>query len=89
MTPASPVSLKHTDCLRLEVTYAKDQPQYLPLPVLLSFTRNRVTTRWRLTWRERLRVLWTGNVWHQALTFGQALQPVKLSATEPSLKDLT
>ena len=39
--------------------WAKNQPEYLPLP---SYTNDHETvTCWRLTWRERLRIFWTGS----------------------------
>jgi len=64
------------------VVYAKDQPEYLPLPAHRA-TDGRVTTCWRLSWRERLRVLFGGRVWLQMLTFNKPLQPVKLLTVMP------
>ena len=55
------------------IVWAKNQPPYLPLP---AYTDTRETIScWRLTWRERLRVLWTGQLWLRQMNFGQALQP--------------
>lgn len=65
-----------------EVVYAKDQPEYLPLPAHRA-EDGCVTTRWRLTWKERLKVLVTGNIWLQLLTFNQPLQPVMLHTHLP------
>lgn len=79
MTPASPV-LKRAE--HPEIVYAKNQPPYIPLPAVRS-DDGRVTTRWRLTWRERLTLLLRGDLYLQVLTFGGPLQPVKLSVTEP------
>ena len=42
---------------------------------------------WRLTWRERVRVLFTGRVWVRQLNFGQPLQPQKLSVMSPFLPE--
>lgn len=64
------------------VTYAKDQPEYLNLPAHVD-EHGRVTTRWKLTWRERLRILLYGNLWLSILTFGQKLQPVRLDTECP------
>lgn len=63
--------------------WAKDQPPYLPLP---AYTNERETiSLWALTWRERLRVLFTGRLWLRQLNFGQPLQPLKPSTTSPFL----
>ena len=65
---------------------AKDQPQYQPLPAFQHFDKSgRVTFCWRLTWRERLKLLFTGTLWHQVLTFEQPLQPQKLLVDKPEM----
>lgn len=56
------------------IVYAKDQPEYLPLPAYRS-TDGMVISCWALNWRERLRVLFTGRIWFNVLTFNQPLQP--------------
>jgi len=82
MKPASPVYESAKELWGVaEVVYAKDQPQYLPLPAL-RFLDGVVVTRWVLSWKERLRVLLTGSVYLSQLTFNSPLQPVKLS-TDP------
>ena len=59
---------------------AKDQPQYNPLPICRTRDdQGRVVFCWKLTWRERFRVLFGGVIWHQVLTFGSLLQPQKLT----------
>ncbi len=63
-------------------TYAKDQPEYNPLPCYRC-EDGTVVTRWRLTFSERLRILIGGSLWLSILTFGQALQPVKLDTECP------
>lgn len=68
------------------VTYAKDQPQYKPLPAHAFFdAEGRIAFCWKLSWRERLQVLWRGVVWQQVLTFGAPLQPQKLTADRPEM----
>lgn len=62
-------------------TYAKDQPEYLPLPALTDGTT--CITCWRLTWRERLRVLFSGRLWLSQLHFGSPLQPQRPSVERP------
>lgn len=68
-----------------EVVFAKDQPEYQPMPaavVQYSDGSIGVITRYRLSWRERLRVLFFGSVWFQLLTAGSP-QPQLPSVQEP------
>jgi hypothetical protein len=66
---------------------AKDQPQYMPMPAHVDPTLSEVpiTCCWRLTWRERLAILLTGNIWHTVLTFGGSLQPQLLQVVKPEM----
>jgi len=69
-------------------TFAVNQAPYLPLPAHLDTSpAERVTTCWQLSWRERLKVLWTGRIWWQQLTYGQSLQPVKSMVDRPLLME--
>jgi hypothetical protein len=84
LTPVSPVA----PGLDLpEVVYAKDQPQYIPLPAY-RYDDGTVVTRWRLSWRERLAVLFGGSIWLTLLTFNKPLQPVMLDAKCPILNTI-
>lgn len=65
------------------VVIAKDQPEYQPLPA--HFDSGVVTCCWKLSLRERLRIFFTGKVWHQVMTFGNPLQPQLLMAAKPQL----
>lgn len=65
-----------------EVTFAKNQPEYLQLPARVSPT-GRVTTKWKLSIGERIKLIFGGSVYLQILTFGDRLQPVKLSVGPP------
>lgn len=89
MTPQSrvlPHSLAHP-AVRYAV-YAEDQPEYLQLPCLKSSApEGRITTRWKLTWRERFEIFLSGDLWLQVLTFHKPLQPVKLMTEEPCPED--
>lgn len=71
----------------VNATYAKDQPEYIPLPV---FKRHDglVLSCWRMSWRERLRVLLTGRVWVGALTFHKPLQPLMVMTTACEILEL-
>jgi hypothetical protein len=55
------------------VIWAKNQPPYLPLP---AYTNDKETIScWKLTWRERFKLLITGVFWLRQMNFGEKLQP--------------
>jgi hypothetical protein len=68
---------------QFEVVFAKDQPQYMPLPVLPLNDGQVVISRWRMTWKDRLRLLWTGNVYLWIWSFGRPILPVAIECDEP------
>lgn len=70
------------------VVIAKDQPQYLPLPAhrFAGDPQGRIAFCWKMTWRERIAVLFTGTLWHQVLTFNEPLQPQKLEIEKPEMR---
>lgn len=71
MTPTTVPPLDHGSA----VTFAADQPEYEPLPAWRT-DDGTVITRWSLTWRERIRLLFGRPIWLYVLTFGAPLQPV-------------
>jgi hypothetical protein len=63
------------------VVWAKNQPPFLPLP---AWTNERETiSLWKLTWRERIALLFTGRLWHRQMNFGHKLQGVSMSVETP------
>jgi hypothetical protein len=68
-------------------TFAKDQKQYNPLPAYRygNDSEGRIVCCWRLTFRERMRVLMFGVIWHHILTFYRPLQPQLLSIDKPEM----
>lgn len=69
------------------VVYAKDQPEYRPLPAYQYNDKyGRITCLWSLSFIERLQVLFTGRIWHTIMTYGRPLQPQLLTTTKPSMK---
>ncbi len=84
MQPIRPYELTVDNELGRNVTFASNQPEYFPLPAVMSRS-GIVLTRWKMTWKERLLALWSGNVWLQCYTFDGRLQPVKLSIEEPAI----
>ncbi len=68
------------------VVFAKDQPQYQPLPAHVSESGT-VTTCWKLSVVERVAVFVFGRIWWTQLTFNRPLQPVKPSVEAPVLEE--
>lgn len=67
------------------IVWTKDQPPYLPLP---AYTDAKETIScWALTWRERLRVLFTGRLWLRQWNFGSALQPQAPTTISPFIRE--
>jgi hypothetical protein len=62
-----------------EITFAKNQPEYIPLPAL-RFSDGLVVTRWKPSFLERLTIALGGDIYLGQLTFNNPLQPVILSA---------
>ncbi len=58
------------------VTFAENQPEYIPLPAHRD-KKGLVTTCWEFSAKERIRVLFGAKLFWQHLTFGSPLQPVK------------
>jgi hypothetical protein len=79
MKPVSPV----VEGMK-EVVFAKDQPQYLPLPAVIC-EDGTVISRWRLTLKERIKIFFTGDLWLNQMTFHKPLQPQLPSVDKPTL----
>lgn len=68
------------------VTFAKDQPEYQQLPALkLETQQGEVITCWNLTFKERLKILFTGKLWMCLLSFNKPLTPSFLSVNKSDL----
>lgn len=80
LTPIDP------DIALLEaVVYAKDQPQYNPLPVRKS-ADGEVVSCWKPNWRARLAILFGGNFNLTMVTFNLPLQPIRVSVDKPEYR---
>lgn len=64
------------------VVYAKDQPEYLPLPTRRT-PDGEVVTCWKLNWRARIAVLFGANFYLTMLTFNKPLTPIRVSVEKP------
>jgi hypothetical protein len=83
MKPESPII---PGVLLDEIVYAKDQPPYAPLPAF-RYPDGVVLTRWHMTWKERLTVLFRGDVYVWLNTFNDPLQPIMLQVEKPKPAD--
>lgn len=70
-----PVKFKHQN-----VVYAENQPEYMPLPALkIEGNEGIVVSCWKLSFKEKVMVLFSGRVWLSLWSFNQALTPSLLS----------
>ena len=61
---------------------------YLPMPALIGRDLHGMrTVRFRLTWQERITLLFGGNLWVQQLTFNSPYPPVKVLVEEPHVEE--
>lgn len=70
-----PIKFKEQNC-----TFAENQPEYQPLPALkLNDQEGNVISCWKLSFIERIRILFTGKIWMNLMMFGQPLTPSYLA----------
>lgn len=65
---------------------AKDQPEYIPLPINMSKDGMTITSCWELDENDIDDIRRTGKIWLQILTFGEMLQPQLLSINKPEME---
>lgn len=70
----------------VNVVFAKDQPEYMPLPAMKipNDPQGLIITKWQLSPEELERVKETGTIHLSMLTFNQPLQPVLLTVDLPT-----
>jgi hypothetical protein len=78
MEAVSPVLPTSSEC---EVVYAKDQPEYRPLPTFR--TEVSVLSRWKLTDAERRYIAEGGDLFVCMMNFGGPLLPILPIAADP------
>lgn len=70
-----PVEFKHQN-----IVFAKDQPEYQPLPALrIDSPNGEVVSCWKLTFKERIKIIFTGRVWLSLMSFNKPLTPSYLA----------
>jgi hypothetical protein len=70
--------MKAVEFKEQNMVYAKEQKEYHPLPVHKTIT-GIATSCWSLDIRERIRVLFKGNIYLSQMTFNKPLQPISIS----------
>ena len=65
------------------VTFAKDQHPYLPLPAFRD-KDGKVTICYHCNFWDRIVILFKGKLWFQTLTFNKPIQPQKLMVKYPN-----
>ena len=59
---------------------AETQDQYITLPILqIPGKEGEVISCWKLSFKERIKLLFTGILWHNQFTFGNDPMPIRLS----------
>ena len=76
--------MKPTRFEETNITYAEDQPQYIPLPGHVS-EDGEATFCFELSEEEKQQIAETGVIWLSVLTFNQPLQPIRLSTLKPEI----
>lgn len=76
-----PIGFPEQNCV-----YGKDQPDYLPLPAHRT-AEGEVISCWKLSARERIKILFTGKLWWSVLTFNHPLQPQCPFVNKPFVKE--
>lgn len=73
--------IKFPEC---NITFAEDQPEYQPLPALkLQTKQGEVISCWKLSFKEKIKILFTGKMWLSIYTFNNPLQPILMSVDKP------
>lgn len=70
---------------------AKDQPQYIPLPVHIDQTAPEIpmTCCFELSDDEVEEIVRTKKIWHNQWTFGQPFQPIRMTTKSPFTESQT
>lgn len=70
-----PVEFEHQN-----IVFAKDQPEYQPLPALrIDSPQGEVISCWKMNFKERIKVLFFGRVWVSLMSFNKPLTPSYIS----------
>lgn len=67
---------------QMNCTYAEDQPEYEPLPAY-KMEDGTVLSCWKMSWKERLHVLFSGKIWLWLWSGNGPLTPSLLQVNSP------
>jgi len=71
------------------VIYAESQPENLPLPALkINSPRGEVVSCWALSFKERVKILFTGKLWVSLMCFNKPLTPSYFSVNRKEVFSL-
>ena len=73
--------MKPTDFEQQTAVIGKDQPEYQYLPAYVD--DREFISCWKLTFRERFKVLLTGQIWNRQMIFGNKFAPTLLQTENP------
>lgn len=63
------------------IVYAENQPEYMPLPALkFDDDVGTVVSCWKMSFKDRIRILLTGKVWLMLCSFNKPLTPSYIAA---------
>jgi len=62
------------------------QQTHRPLPAYVDVMQT--ISLWRLSWRERLQVFWSGRLWLRQCNYGEPLQPQLIQVESPFVRPL-
>lgn len=72
--------MKATKFKHQNVIFAEDQEEYISLPALkIEGKEGNVITCWKLSFIERIRILFGKRIYLDLMTFNNPLQPIKMS----------
>lgn len=64
--------------------YAKNQPEYMPLPAL-KLDSGEIIACWKMSFKERIKVLFTGKTWVSLMCFDNPLTPSFISVNRKEI----
>ena len=81
--------MKPIEFKQQNVIFAKDQAEYQPLPALrITSLKGEVISCWGLSFKERIKVLFTGKIWMSLMSFNKPLTPSYLSVNRKEVYSL-
>jgi len=80
--------MKPVEFKNQNIVYAKDQKEYQPLPAL-KFEDGTVVSCWKMKPWERIKILITGRIWLNLLSFNKPLTPSYLAVNRKEVFSIT